>query len=92
MTRLDEPDSPRFFSLRWKALIALSLILLLVNASLALLAYQQSAGQFELQQSTVRDQQAKQLEALVTDGYTAMSKLVSFVPLLGQEYSSHLNN
>lgn len=70
-------------SLRWKALIAMTLALVLVNASLALIANFQLAGQFELQQSAVRDQQARQLRALVKEGTQEMSKLASLVPLLG---------
>ncbi len=70
-------------SLRWKALIAMTLALVLVNASLALIANFQLAGQFELQQSAVRDQQARQLRALVEEGTQEMSKLASLVPLLG---------
>ncbi|MDQ5911661.1 MAG: hypothetical protein QG599_3759 [Pseudomonadota bacterium] len=78
------PHSPaRYLSLRWKALIALSVVLILVNASLAWLAYHQSADQFEQQQAQVRDQQARQLQALLEDGYQQMARLASIVPLLG---------
>ncbi|WP_245539017.1 bifunctional diguanylate cyclase/phosphodiesterase [Thioflavicoccus mobilis] len=64
-------------------MIALSLALVLVNASLALIANVQLANQFELQQGTVREQQARQLRALVEAGDQEMSKLASLVPLLG---------
>jgi diguanylate cyclase (GGDEF)-like protein len=70
-------------SLRWKALIAMTLALVLVNASLALISNFQLTGQFELQQSAVRDQQARQLRALVEEDTLEMSKLASLVPLLG---------
>ncbi|SDX05938.1 putative bifunctional diguanylate cyclase/phosphodiesterase [Thiocapsa roseopersicina] len=75
-------------SLRWKALIAMTLALVLVNASLALISNFQLTRQFELQQSAVRDQQARQLRALVEEGTQAMSKLASLVPLLGRGESS----
>ncbi|NCC27765.1 MAG: EAL domain-containing protein [Gammaproteobacteria bacterium] len=70
-------------SLRWKALIAMTLALVLVNASLALISKHQLAGQFELQQGAVRDQQARQLRAIVEERSQEMSKLASLVPLLG---------
>jgi len=70
-------------SLRWKVLIALSLLLLLINASLAAFAYQRSVRQFELHQSQLRDHQATELSTLLDDGFQGLSKLASFVPLLG---------
>ncbi len=78
----DLEHSSRLRSLRWKALITLSLILLLVNASLALLAYRQSVAQFELQQADIRQSQTRQLNALLEEGFERMSKLAYFVPLL----------
>ncbi len=73
----------RFFSLRWKALIALSLLLLVVNASLAFFAYRQALGQFELQQSDVRRQQDRQLRAMVAERFEEMARLAPLVPLMG---------
>ncbi len=83
MGPLGTRNSRRFLSLRWKALIALSFVLVLVNASLAYLAYRQSARQFDLQQSAVRERQDSQLRAMVADRVQEMSKLSSLVPLFG---------
>jgi len=74
---------PHFLSLRWKALTALSLVLVLVNASLAYLAYGQSARQFELQQTEVRERQGRQLRDMVAGHAVEMSRLASLVPLMG---------
>jgi diguanylate cyclase (GGDEF)-like protein len=74
---------PRFLSLRWKALTALSLVLVLVNTSLAYLAYRQSARQFELQQADVRERQGRQLRDMVDEHAEEMSRLASLVPLMG---------
>lgn len=74
---------PRFLSLRWKALTALSLVLVLVNASLAYLAYRQSARQFELQQSEVRERQGRQLRDMMRGHADEMSRLATLVPLVG---------
>lgn len=73
---------PSYLSLRWKSLIALGLVLAIVNASLALIANLQLAKQFELQQGSVREQQARQLRALVDERNIQMSKLASLVPHL----------
>lgn len=75
--------STTFFSLRWKALIALSLILLAVNAWLAFLVKERSVQQFELQQSRLRLQEVRQLRTMLDERGQEMSKLGSLVPLLG---------
>lgn len=75
----------RFLSLRWKALTALSLVLVLVNASLAYLAYRQAARQFELQQAGVRQHQGRQLRDMVAGHAVEMSRLAALVPLLGPD-------
>ena len=77
-----------FLSLRWQALIALSLVLLLVNGTLTLLAYRHSMAQFELQQSQARANQARQLQALLGRNYEEMTRLVTVLPLLGPPAAS----
>jgi hypothetical protein len=62
---LPDNHSGRYLSLRWKALIGLSVVLIAVNASLAFFSYTQLVDQFERQQTSVRDRQAKQLKALL---------------------------
>jgi len=81
-----------YLSLRWKALIVLSIVLALVNASLAFLAYRQAAEQFERQQMAVRDRQIRQLQALLDDGYRQMARLANIVPLLGSDQSDQTIN
>ncbi len=92
MTDTHGSTPPRpFFSLRWKALIALSLVLVVVNASLALLANARSVGQFDLQQSQVRDQQGRQLRALLEQRGREMTRLASLVPLFGPSGAPNLD-
>ena len=94
---IDEPTSlgnPNL-SLRWKALIGLTIVLVGVNVSLAAFAYRQLVDQFESQQILVRDRQAKQLRALLDDRYQQMSRLANVVPLLvpereGENLDHHL--
>lgn len=83
--RLKFPLSTVHLSLRWKALVAISLVLLLVNASLAFLSYRESANQFAAEQARVRTQQSKQLRALLDDRFEQMSRLANVVPLLAPE-------
>lgn len=93
MARFASSSSPALYlSLRWKALIVLSLVLVLVNASLAFLAYRQAAEQFKQQQIEVRDRQVRQLYALLDDGYRQMSRLANIVPLLGSDQSDQAIN
>lgn len=75
----------RFLSLRWKALIGLSLVLVLVNASLAYLAYRQSAFQFELHRSEVHQKQSDQLRGMLRGQADEMSRLATLVPLMGPD-------
>jgi hypothetical protein len=82
--------SGQFLSLRWKSLIALALALFLVNTSLALIANYQLVRQFERHQHTLREQQDRQLRALVEERGQEMSKLASLVPILGNE-EAHLS-
>ena len=77
------PHKPRFLSLRWKALTALSLVLALVNASLAYLAYRQAVRQFDLQQAELRENQSRQLREMVEGHAREMSRLAALVPLMG---------
>ncbi|MBN2887051.1 MAG: EAL domain-containing protein [Chromatiaceae bacterium] len=73
----------RFLSLRWQVLIAFSLVLILVNAALAILAREQALNQFAFQQQLVREQQARQLRAIMREREQEMSKLAPLIPLLG---------
>ena len=87
-----EPVWPkRYLSLRWKVLIALSLLLLTINATLVLLVNQQSVRQFELQQSRVRDQEALQIRMMLSERGQEMTKLASLVPLLGPSEANSLD-
>lgn len=82
--RRPQPRS-RFFSLRWKLPLILSLALIAVNASLALVAYRYSLSQFELQQTELRKQQQRQLSALIEDGFSNLSQLASLIVQLAPQ-------
>jgi hypothetical protein len=71
-----------YLSLRWKALIGLTIVLVAVNGSLAYFSYSQLTGQFQQSQKQAQVLQAKQLRALLDDRYQQMSRLANVVPLL----------
>jgi hypothetical protein len=75
----------QFLSLRWQALIALSLVLLVINGTLAVMAYRYSMAQFELQQSGVRGNEVRQLRGLLAHNFEDLTRLVNMLPLLGSE-------
>lgn len=77
-----DADKSQFFSLTWKAVILLSLVLVAVNATLAVLVYMQADRQFELAQQSNRTQQTRELSALLEHGYQTLSGFARFIPLL----------
>jgi diguanylate cyclase (GGDEF)-like protein len=79
--------SAKFFSLRWSIIILLSLILLLVNSALTYLNYSQSTLQYATELENVRAIQTQQIKALLTDGYSALSRISTFIPLIGTSQS-----
>jgi hypothetical protein len=77
--------SRKFFSLRWTALILLSLVLMAVNATLAIMAYHQSFAQFNFSQATLREQQNLQLKTLFEQSFADMSAFSNIIPLLNSK-------
>jgi diguanylate cyclase (GGDEF)-like protein len=80
--------SQRFFSLRWTIIIFLSLVLILVNSTLAYLNYTQSSRQYDAELKNVRALQTRQIKELLKNGYTALSSISTFIPLIGDSKSS----
>lgn len=77
-----QPKARHYLSLRWKALIGLSLVLVLINASLAFFSYRELAQQFERQQASQQASQTEALKALIADGYRQLSRIANVVPLM----------
>lgn len=88
----------RFFSLKWKAVLLLSLILVAVNASLATFSYLQLKSQFEQNREQVQSRQWVELQGMLLDGYRRMQQFASLIPILesgtvlSKEFSSHLQS
>jgi diguanylate cyclase (GGDEF)-like protein/PAS domain S-box-containing protein len=73
-------EKSRFFSLKWKAVLMLSLVLILVNAGLAGLGYKQLKEQFDQQQTRLRQQQIQQLDALLSNSFNELEQIASLIP------------
>ena len=77
-----EPGERRYLSLKWKAFIALSLVLLTVNAGLAYLVFAKASRQHESRQSDRREAQVRELDVVLSKGLESVSNFASFIPLL----------
>ena len=73
-------------SLKWRPLIVLSVVLFLVNASLAYMVYRKTTGQFGKQQFTLREIQHRELSAALSKGQESLSAFASFIPLLSSKH------
>ena len=68
MELLSRDNNQRFFSLKWKVVAILSLILLIVNAGLATMGYYEQRKLFLTYQNQIREQQARQVKEQFSAG------------------------
>ncbi len=78
----DKPQRLRFLSLKWKLLFALSLVLLLVNGSLAILVHQKTLSQHLERQLLQRLTQVREWNVVLSQGFESISAFASFIPRL----------
>lgn len=72
----------RFFSLKWKAVLIFSLVLISVNTGLAVLSYLQLREQFSLQQALINQQHIQELEALIENSFNELEQIASLIPAM----------
>lgn len=72
----------RFVSLKWKVGLVVSLVLVVVNSLITLVAYRQSNQQFNQQTRGLLQQQQQMISGLLQRDYEQLSSFVSFIPLL----------
>ena len=82
MPQGNSSNSQPFFSLKWKAVLVFSLVLIVVNAGLAGLGYLQLKEQFVLQQEQLRQQQIHQLQALIDTSFSELELIASMIPTM----------
>lgn len=78
----EKPQRSRFLSLKWKLLSALSLVLILVNGSLAILVYQKTLSQHHERQAQQRTTQIREWHVVLSRGFESISAFASFIPRL----------
>ncbi|MCP5313232.1 MAG: response regulator [Chromatiaceae bacterium] len=84
MTRNQHRKAPRrtFLSLKWKALVVLSVVLVLVNSAIAYLVYRKAVGHYETEQANRLATQTREFNVVMSAGTDMLSAFASFVPLL----------
>ena len=80
----DEDSRGRFFSLKWKVVALLSMILLIVNAGLASLGYYEQRQLFDTYQQQIREQQGRQVKALLEKSFYRLEQITQMIPSLAQ--------
>ncbi|HEB95131.1 MAG TPA: EAL domain-containing protein [Sedimenticola thiotaurini] len=66
---------PLFFSLKWKAVLLLSLILLAVNVSLVTLGVMRLEGQFQRQRALSAERRIREFSALVERSFSSLERI-----------------
>jgi diguanylate cyclase (GGDEF)-like protein/PAS domain S-box-containing protein len=82
MSDSEQAVTSRFLSLKWKAALVFSLVLVTINASLAGLAYVGLQRQFIQQREQVYLAHKRQIQGLIENSYQRMEQLADIVPLL----------
>lgn len=71
-----------FVSLKWKVGLIVSLVLIVVNSLITLVAYRESNQQFNQQKLDLLHQQQSTISGLLQRDYEQLSGFASFIPLL----------
>ncbi len=82
MEQHDKNNNEHFFSLKWKVVALLSLILLVVNAGLAGMGYHEQRQLFETYQLKIREQQGRQVKALLEKSFHRLEQITQMIPSL----------
>ncbi|WP_413438828.1 EAL domain-containing protein [Sulfuriferula sp. GW1] len=83
--------SRRFFSLRWKIIIPLSLVLLAVNASLSYINYNGQRAQFELAHKASEAQSRRFAAEVITQLGTQLEMSANLIPNLSDVHGAVVN-
>lgn len=74
--------TPRFLSLKWKAVLVLSSVLITINVSLAGLAYLGLQHQFTQQREQIYQAHVQKIQGLTESSYQRMEQFADIIPLL----------
>ncbi|MCP4995800.1 MAG: EAL domain-containing protein [Gammaproteobacteria bacterium] len=79
----EKEDKSRYLSIKWKAVIMFSLLLVAINGGLALLGYFQAKQQFAAQRHDLQQHQDRSLKSELEQSYLQMQSFASLVSMLG---------
>lgn len=82
MPNSGQTPAPRFLSLKWKAVLMLSSVLVTINASLAGLAYLGLQHQFTQQREHIYQSHVQKIQGLTENSYQRMERFADIIPLL----------
>ena len=74
--------SSKFFSLKWKVGLIVSLVLIFINSLITVAVYRQSNLQFNEQKLALLHQQQRMMSGLLQRDYEQLTSFASFIPLL----------
>ncbi len=80
-----------FFSLKWKAAILLSLVLISANTFLVSLSYKQLHNQFSEYRQQVLQSQINELSGLIEESYQNLQQFASLMPVFTSSYSDNIS-
>lgn len=75
-------SKPGFFSLKWKTVLLLSLVLVTINGLLIAMSYFQLQNQFYKNRDDIFQRQNNELNGLIRNSYNNLEKFASFIPAI----------
>lgn len=82
MQQPTDQSKQRFFSLKWKVVVLFSLILLIVNVGITGMGYLEQRRLFNTYQVQIREQQARQVKALLEKSFYKLEQIAQMIPAL----------
>ena len=82
MQQQSDKSKQRFISLKWKVVLLFSLILLIINVGIAGMGYREQRKLFNTYQLQIRDQQARQVKALLEKSFYKLEQIAQMIPAL----------
>ena len=79
---IEQPEFRKFFSLKWKAILWISIILIIINISFSTISYLNLITQHNNQNKLAFSRFSKEIEALVEQSLKHMLQIASMLPVL----------
>jgi diguanylate cyclase (GGDEF)-like protein/PAS domain S-box-containing protein len=82
MQQLSDKSKLRFISLKWKVVLLFSLVMLIMNLGIAGISYLEQRKLFKTYQVQIRNQQARQVKALLEKSFYKLEQIAQMIPAL----------